>query len=222
MGTPGDSPGSESSPPAVARDGCLRRDKNQVCVQRQFLQPVQGIHELDKVSLFSPWCSISFGSFLGEEALWMCCLSCLWFVLWVAPLCGFTLHLWVALAERYNHQSLDAIHMPVLVWLCENICALNVVGFIVVGEGVVCLLVSFFNGSWFYHELRASFRFMRWNRASVWFALYFPPDRRKVLTLNNPCTTLLLSTGTILLGSLERTFPLFQGFSWLRPRRPLW
>lgn len=51
MGTPGDSPGSESSPPAVARGGCLRKDKNQVRVQRQILQTVQGIHELDVFAL---------------------------------------------------------------------------------------------------------------------------------------------------------------------------
>lgn len=43
-----------------------------------------------------------------------------------------------------------------------------------------------------------------------------------MLPLNNPCTTLLLSTGTILLGSLERTFPFFQGFSWLQLRRDPW
>lgn len=148
--------------------------------------------------------------FPGEGATWMCCQSCLWFVLWVVPLCGFTLHLWAALSEMYKHQSLETIHMPLLAGqtagehLCTSCCA-----FYYCGGFIVCLLVLFFNGSWFYHELWANIRFMWQNRASVWLAPYFPPDRGKVLTLNNPCTTLLLSIGTILLGSLERTFPLF-------------
>lgn len=179
MGTPGDSPGSESSPPAVARDGSLRRDKNKVRVQWQILQTIQGIQELDKVSLLPPWRSMSFVSSLGEGAMWMCCLLSFWFVLWVVPLCGFTLHLWAALSELYKHQSLETIHMPNAgVADCWRMFVHFILWVLLLWRFFfVCLLVLFFNGSWFYHELWVNFTFIWWNRVSVWFAPYFSPGQ---------------------------------------------
>lgn len=145
----------------------------------------------------------------------MCCLSCLWFVLGVVPLCGFTLQQRGTSIGPWRSSTCQSCGR-----LLGNVCALHVVGFIV--GGVFCLFACFvFIGSWFYHELWANFRFMEWDRASAWFASHFPPDRREVLTLTNPCST-WLSIGTILSGSLERTFPLFQGFSCLQPRRAPW
>lgn len=76
----GDSPGSVSSPSAIARGRCLRRSKNKVHMQWCFLQPIQEIHELDKVSLFTA----IFGWFLWTFPVsswtcinfWQCTTSC--------------------------------------------------------------------------------------------------------------------------------------------------
>lgn len=139
MVTPAQTPGSRgsvSSPPAMARGGCLRRSKNKVCMEWCFLQPIQDIHELDKVSQFtaifgwflwtfpgSPWtyvnfwqCTTSWGKEICRCAA--CCqrTMCLCFVLCVAPFCGFALHLLVVLAERGKHQFMETLLMPGLMW----------------------------------------------------------------------------------------------------------
>lgn len=104
--------------------------------------------------------------------------------------------------------------MPVLVWHTAEECALTVVGFIVVEGFLFACFFCFLVGVGFIMSSGPTLG-SYCGIEPLSGLLLISPNRRKVLTLNNPCTTLLLSTGTILSGSLESTFLLFQGFIWL-------